>query len=314
MIWSLRRREAAPPSAAVLGKLPCRPDFVREGWQDPACEAFDRFLVQASPLLHETGGVARLPELLVLQCLPKQAHGLLGVVTPSHDAAGREFPCGVLCGFERGARGVAPRELGGLWWKRGAFIEAAQALLERAPTLDIAELRAELPELPCNDEEPGAGPDMTSSEADNFRWTLFGEAGELEACYALYAFASAFAAAQPGLSVMCPAPDELTARVWLELAAQAAARTDQGLCALYAPEKAWLSIAISAWSPAQLCALADPAYSHETVWPLSTPSAESRELARDALLTSSPRLAQLRSFPVAELADALARCSLALGA
>jgi hypothetical protein len=314
MIWSLLRRKASPPSAAVLGKLPCRPDFVREGWHNPACEAFDRFLVQASPLLHESGGVQRLPELLVLQCLPKQTHGLLGVVTPSRDGAGREFPCGVLCGFERGARGVAPRDLGGLWWRRGAFIEAAQGLLERAPELDIDALRAELPELPCNEDEPGAGPAITSPEADAFRATLFGEQGELEACYALYAFASAFAAGQPGLSVMCPAPNELTARIWLELAAQAAARTDQCLCALYAPENAWLSIAISAWSPAQLCALVDPQYSHESVWPLSTPSVEAREQARDALLTSSPRLAQLRSFPVPELADALARCSLGLRA
>jgi hypothetical protein len=130
----------------------------------------------------------------------------------------------------------------------------------------------------------------------------------------LYAFASAFAAGQAGLSVMCPAPNELCARIWLEFAAQAAARTEQSLCALYAPEKAWLSIAISAWSPAQLCALADPQSSHETVWPLTTAAPEARELARDGLLTSSPRLAQLRSFPVAELADALARCSLALRA
>ena len=93
MIWSLlRKRESQPLSAALLGKLPCQADFVREGFRGAASDVLDAFLVQATPFLHQSVGVQQLPRLLLCQCLPKQAQGLVGVCAPSCDAAGRDFP------------------------------------------------------------------------------------------------------------------------------------------------------------------------------------------------------------------------------
>ena len=119
MIWSiLKKREATPPGPALLGKLPCQPDFVREGFRGPATDALDAFLVQASPVLHQSVGVAQLPSLLLCQSLPKQAHGLLGVCGPSRDAAGRPFPAAIVHALDHSERAAEQSEL---FWRYAAF-------------------------------------------------------------------------------------------------------------------------------------------------------------------------------------------------
>lgn len=152
MIWSLlRKREATPPGPALLGKLPCQPDFVREGFRGPATDSLDAFLVQASPILHQGVGVAQLPTLLLSQSLPKQAHALVGVCGPSRDAAGRPFPAALVHALD-------PAELRSLqseaFWRFARFLQSAESLLGQLPTLTLADARAELDELSLDDARP----------------------------------------------------------------------------------------------------------------------------------------------------------------
>ena len=92
MIWSLlRKRENAPIGPALLGKLPCQPDFVREGFRGPASDALDAFLVQASPILHQGIGVEKLsfmprlfgPEDLAAMVAIRQAFNPDGRCSPT---------------------------------------------------------------------------------------------------------------------------------------------------------------------------------------------------------------------------------------
>src|SRR6185312_941247 len=145
MIWSLlRKREASPPGPALLGKLPCQPDFVREGFRGPATDALDAFLVQASPILHQGVGVAQLPTLLLSQSLPKQAHALVGVCGPSRDAAGRPFPAALVHAVDAAELRSLQSEA---FWRFSRFLQSAEALLGQLATLTLADARAELDEL-----------------------------------------------------------------------------------------------------------------------------------------------------------------------
>jgi type VI secretion system ImpM family protein len=321
MIWGLLRkqREAAPGGPALVGKLPCQPDFVREGCKSAATDALDAFLVQATPSLHQSVGVAQLPSLQLCQALPGHAHALVGVCAPSHDAAGRPFPVAIV-------HAVAPAQLRTLqsevFWRFAAFVEDAQALIANIETLTLADARAELAALTLS--ATGHAADSSSStDARNlpsvasFERALQ-EAGEPPSSeaqsYALYAVAAAFAAGVPGLTLDCPAREPSCARLWLTLCARVAELTGSTLCILYASDAGRLLVAIDGWHPGQLRAVADPGFSFDQLWPLATAQASARAHAHSALSQASSRLSQPSGVSALELADALAQFSQSLRA
>jgi type VI secretion system ImpM family protein len=315
MIWGLlRKREAAPLGPVLLGKLPCQPDFVREGFRGPASDALDAFLVQAAPILHQGVGVAQLPALLVCQSLPRQAHALFGLCVPSRDAAGRPFPVAIVHALEQAQLRAVQ---GDVFWRFPEFVHSARALLAQVETLTLADTRQELnelAELTPSDSQRAAdgGSDMPPIAA--FERGLGSEqSADIDAqSYALYAIASAFAARHPGLTLDCPAQDASQARLWLTLTARVAEVSASSLCILYAPLPGRLLIAIDAWHPGQLRAIADPGFSFDQLWPLATPQAEARAHARSALAQAGAALARPRSASLRELADQLAQFSLGL--
>ena len=327
MIWGiLRKREAALPGPALLGKLPCQPDFVREGFRSPATDALDAFLVQASPLLHQGVGVAQLPTLLLSQSLPKQAHGLLGVCGPSRDAAGRPFPAALVHAFDQSELRPQQSEL---FWRYSAFLHNAEALLGELATQTLADARDALAELSLENARPArpgqsgaataaiSGGSNLPPPASLVRARQDGESadiGEDAQSYALYAIASAFAARHPGLTLDCPAHEPAQARLWLTLSARIADATGSALCIAYAPLAGRLLIAIDAWHPGALRAIADPGFSFDQLWPLATPQADARSHARSALAEAGAALARPRTASVRELADQLAQFSQALRA
>jgi type VI secretion system ImpM family protein len=298
MIWSLlRKRETQPLSAALLGKLPCQADFVREGFRGAASDALDAFLVQATPSLHHGVGVPKLPRVLLFQCLPKQAQGLIGVCAPSTDAAGRDFPVVIAHAFDRA---LWRTRLGEIFWSFGAFLDDAGDLVTRLPDLTLSDVRGELGALSDERAEPGSGSPPPAAAFDR---TFAGDSAVQS--YALYAFASAFAAGQPGLTLDCPASDASLVRLWLELATRLSDATGTTICATYAPSVQRLLISINGWTPSLLRALADPSFVGDQVWPLTTELPEARDNARIALQEAAPALARLRGLSLSDLCQQL---------
>jgi type VI secretion system ImpM family protein len=313
MIWDLFRKRSAAIGPALLGKLPCQPDFVREGFRGPATDALDAFLVQASPLLHQGVGVGQLPTMFVSQVLPKQAHGLIGVVAPSVDAAGRPFPVAVVHALPQDQLRAVQSDA---FWRFTDFLERAEALVGKLGRFTLEDARAELAALPTIAEEPAAMSGTGSPPPAAFERGLAksheGSPDPDAQSYALYVVASAFAARHPGLTLDFPAHDPSQARLWLTLSARVAEATSSALCILYAPTLGRLLIAIDAWHPNLLRAVADPGFSFDQLWPLGTPQAEARAHARSALAQAGPALARPRGVAVRELADQLALFSQAL--
>lgn len=312
MIWSLlRKRENARIGPALLGKLPCQPDFVREGFRGPASDALDAFLVQASPILHQGVGVEKLPNLLVCQTLPRQAHSLVGVCAPSRDAAGRPFPVAIVHALEQAQLRAVQGEV---FWRFSGFVRSAQAMLGRLDRLTLADTRSELDGLTPIDPNAAAESGRDLPPTATFDRALRSEENtDPDAqSYALYAVASAFAARHPGLTLDCPAQDPAQARLWLTLTARVAEVSASNLCILYAPEAGRLLIAIDAWHPGQLRAMAEPSFSFDQLWPLATPQAEARAHARSALAGGGNALTRPRGASTRDLADQLAEFSQSL--
>jgi len=309
MIWDLFRKQSGSIGPALMGKLPCQPDFVREGFRGPATDALDAFLVHATPVLHQGVGVAQLPTLFVSQILPKQTHGLVGVVAASRDAAGRPFPVAVVHALQQAQLRAVQNDV---FWRFSEFNERAEALIGKLARLSLEDARAELGALPKIAEEPAAMSGNGSPPPAAFERGLTGTPDPDAQSYALYVVASAFAARHPGLSLDFPAQDASQARLWLTLCARVAEATSSALCILYAPAQGRLLIAIDAWHPSLLRAVADPGFSFDQLWPLGTPQAEARAHARSALAQAGPALARPRGVAVRELADQLALFSQAL--
>jgi type VI secretion system ImpM family protein len=304
MIWPLRKRETLPQGAALVGKLPCQADFVREGPRGPELDSLDQLLVEAMPNLH-SAGIQTLPLLWFSQCLPKQSAGLVGVCAPSRDAAGRGFPVAIARAFEREKPRTPGAEVGRIFASHRDFLERATDLIAQLPSLALGDVRAALGGLPQRDPDHAAAspqPPATSLAA------LLGDDIAVQS-YALYAFASAFAARQPGLTLDCPVRDAATAECWLELAGRVALRTGTCPCVLYSPEPARLLIALDAWNPTLLRAIADPSHGGERVWPLTTETPAAREHAHAALVEAVPEILRARSLQIVELTEALARFS-----
>jgi type VI secretion system protein ImpM len=319
MNWPWQRTPSLQPTAALLGKLPIRPDFVREGCRGGSADALDAWLVQAATQLHAQGGpgpalgVDDLPVSWFCHCAPKQAHGLIGVLGPSRDSAGRAFPVAV---FREFALSDWRKRLPGLLSEYRAFLDAGQTLLAALPTLSLEEIRARLAALP----EPAArAADPRGLEllrAGPLLQRLFGTHPPGTLFYALSTFVSAFAEADAStqLALECPVRDDNDARGWLELAAQLGPRSGSCPSFLLAREPARLFLSVAAPSAELLCALAQPDFKGASVWPLTTAHLPAIEHARSALMPVLPELAAEHgpSLSLRELGERLARAGAAL--
>jgi type VI secretion system protein ImpM len=317
MSWLWRRTPSLQPRAALLGKLPMRPDFVREACPGGSADALDAWLVQAATQLHGQTGrcIDDLPVSWFCHCAPKQAHGLIGVLAPSRDSAGRAFPVAV---FREFALSDWRKRLPGLLAEHRAFLDAAQTLLAAVPTLSLEEIRARLAALP----EPApraAEADVRGSEplrAGPLLQRLFGTHPPGTLFYALSTFTSAFAEADAStqLALECPVRDEDDARGWLELAAQLGPRSRSCPSFLLAREPARLFLSVAAPGVELLAALAQPDFTGTSIWPLTTAHLPAIEHARSALLPVLPELAADHgpSLSLRELGERLSRAGAAL--
>jgi type VI secretion system protein ImpM len=299
------------PMAALLGKLPGRPDFVREACPGPCADALDAWLVEAAAPLSAAGALPQLGSVSFCYCVRNRSRALLGVLAPSRDSAGRAFPVAVFC--ECNFSAWRPR-LGELFLCSQDFLAAAGALICALPDLDGSCTRQrlrELPQLP-NPEMRNQSRLALPARAGSFLRRVVGFDPPDGHFYALSTLLAAFAdAAHPtGLALDCPVRDECDAAGWLELAARLSLRAGNGPSCLFAPAPARLLLSVSEPIPELLRALADPSYVCAQVWPLSTTSRDAIECARAALSPLLPELAsEQRDIDLHKLAERLARTS-----
>ncbi|HEX4352525.1 MAG TPA: type VI secretion system-associated protein TagF, partial [Polyangiales bacterium] len=200
MNWLFRRQREAPPlmAAGLLGKIPSQPDFIREACSGELPDALDRWLVEAAPLLHELDAIEKLPVARFCHASARSNRALIGVLGPSRDSAGRDFPVALFRELS-----LPPRaRIAELLDAYDGFLEEAQALYSELPSLSSAEVRERLRELPDPERERAPLPLMAAAAlARLFESELPGMP-----YYALGTFASAFleADAERELALACP--------------------------------------------------------------------------------------------------------------
>jgi type VI secretion system ImpM family protein len=144
--------------AALFGKLPWCADYVRVHHTQPAAIALDSWL-QASmqPLARARVGWPT-QRVHFLYTAPGAATRLAGVLAPSRDRAGRKFPVSVFARVPSvGPEARGPLELAALPRTLAGFLDAAEELIERGPSLDRAGVERALRELPLPRSTPVAG-------------------------------------------------------------------------------------------------------------------------------------------------------------
>jgi type VI secretion system protein ImpM len=303
--------EPAPPSAALVGKLPTEPDFVRLGGRSACIEVFDAWLVHAAAPLCAAASVGSLRNLAFCFCLPKHSRALVGVLEPSQDSRGREFPVAVLleCNLEHWRT-----RLGELWQSAEPFRSAAQALileLGESSTSDIREQLSELPGLPTPEVSSYEDARLTSGEnAGAFLRRTIGSSAAHNLFYAVSTLEAAFAEPKPaaGLAIDCPVRDANDTATWLQLASQLSLQSKLVPSALFSAEPARLVISAETPLPQLLRALVEPGPAREQLWPLTASDPTALEHARATLSPIVPELmSEQRDLTLDALAQRLTR-------
>jgi type VI secretion system protein ImpM len=292
------------PELSLFGKLPCRPDFVRVRCHGPAANELDQFVVRAAEQLNAQKLSLRGTAVRYLYCVPAAQRVLLGVLGESRDQVGREFPLALFASVPLARCGgrLARLALG----FADFFARAEHALREiaAAPFEQIdARLDAfALPDADVLDEaEVRLAGRLASSPALAFVEHAFGPADSALHCYGLLTLITAAKPVrdappgQLGTVLDCPAHDDNDRLIFMELATRVLRWRDAlpTCCWTAGPMPARLLIALGPPPSDVLRALADPGYSSQRIWPLTTARVAAIERARAAL----PELARLAEEP-----------------
>jgi type VI secretion system protein ImpM len=284
---------------ALLGKAPCQGDFIRWNATDPVSQQFHRWLEEGHEAVRRANLTLPAEPICFVFTVAGARQALLGMMAPSTDKVGRNFPLAVYVLVDNPPlAGNAPTLPG----SHQAFFENARQLLADAATLSADELERRLEAL-------GAHASGDATAADTYRRrTLAAPAaplvqqftGEGAAAgaqyYAFRTFVTACTAekgkepSKPGVTLDCPFPQELGPYPWLELARRL-------LCWRATPPSLFwhggpsprLLLSLGPPSSALLLHLARPEHSSMKVWPLRTKAANAIETAKNALSSTQRR-------------------------
>ena len=84
--------QSRPLGASLIGKVPCRADFVRFGPSTAAARSFDAWLVRAMERLHLHRRPFPATPIRFVYCSSDDESSLVGALAPSKDKVGRSFP------------------------------------------------------------------------------------------------------------------------------------------------------------------------------------------------------------------------------
>jgi type VI secretion system protein ImpM len=293
--------QSRPVGASLVGKVPCRADFVRFGPSTAAARSFDAWLVRAMERLHLHRRPIPPTPIRFVYCSSEDKSALVGALAPSKDKVGRSFPVAI---FHTAASSLAPET-------HPTFFDRIEDLIAQLPALPDSAIQARLAEVAAPTETLGSDPTracegiLASSPASEFFEQAFGSSPIGQHFYAILTLlraAESVRTSPPAKVPMlaCPTRNAMTTRVWLEILRRLApAHAVSLLWSEREPER--LLFRWGAPADDALCALADARYGSNSIWPLSTDREASLIHARAAL---EERLAGDRS--VAQLAELLA--------
>lgn len=304
--------------AGMVGKAPCHADFLRINAASSLAFQLHRWLTDGV----EKARAARcgLPSGTVsfLFTAPKEKNVLLGVLAPSTDGVGRDFPLAVFT--ELPAPPVANR-LSVLPAAFRPFLTAGAALLRAAASMDLPELTRRVDTLPHpGQEELGmAERHLRTLLAEKRGPELLGplsRPGEVPGgpYYAFHTFRTACAGerhrqqALANIILECPLTPVLGPVAWLELATRLLRWPSAP------PALAWcedgeprLLLCLGAMAADVLLHLASPTHGGNRLWPLRTTRAAAIAQARQALSETQRQLIDSPTTSLEELLQALSR-------
>jgi type VI secretion system protein ImpM len=304
--------------AGLVGKAPCHADFVRINATSPLALQLHRWLADGV----EAARAARCGQpsapVRFLFTAPKEKNVLLGVLAPSRDGVGRDFPLAVFTELPAPAVANRPALLPSAFHP---FLSAGVALLRAAASLDLNALTEEVGALPAPGPE-----NLTAAEQQLQKLLADRRGAELlsplsppghmpgSPYYAVHTFLTACAGerhrqqAPANVILECPLPLALGPEAWLELAtrllrwptAPPALTWSEG-------EEPRLLLCLGATAPDLFLHLARPGQGGARLWPLHTTRPNAIDHARRSLTEAQRQLIDSPTTSLEELLHALSR-------
>ena len=299
--------------AALFGKIPAKPDFVRERCGDRAAQRFDQWLVKAIETMQSAR--ASLPPVMVRYafCAEEERTWVLGVLSPSKDQVGRDFPVSVFC---RVPVSEGDDQLPSLPLAGDAFLDAAEALIREVPALRAEEVTAQLDQLQPPDAaslgvaSARIAQALRESDAREFAERTLGSADGSGPAYGYYTFVTAARNAAAGSATVldCPIQIDVDLFAWLALAERLLSGRGIARSFFWTEEPtARLLLAFGSCSPQILHFLSDPAHSSARLWPLVTSRSEVAEQVRASFAPNMPSLERGGNASIDQLIEGLRR-------
>jgi type VI secretion system protein ImpM len=305
--------EHARSGAALFGKIPARADFVRERCTDRAAQRFDQWLIKAIETMQAAR--ASLPPVMVrfAFCAEEERSLLVGVLSPSKDQVGRDFPISVFCSVPLAQ---AESLLCGLPLAYGAFLSAAEDLIREIPALSAEEVVARLDQLPAPDPHSlslGAArvsEALRAADARELAARTLGDPDGAGPAYGYYTFVTAARNASAGSPTVldCPIQIDVDLFAWLALAERLMRGRGTAPSFFWTEEpSARLLLALGSCSAQVLQFMADPATTSARLWPLVTTRGEVAEQVRASFAPNILALQPGSAASIEQLIEGLAR-------
>jgi type VI secretion system protein ImpM len=281
-------RENGARGASLFGKIPARPDFVRERFAGPAAQRLDQWLVRAVETMLAARGTFPPVMLRYAFSSPDTGSIVLGVLSPSRDQVGRDFPVTVFCSVPLT---VALPHLHGIPLACGAFFSAAEELIREVPALEAAEVLARLDGLPqvadatLPEAAQRALEALRASDAREHLQRVLGDADGSAPAYAYYTAAAAVKATTPGnaITLDCPIAIDVDLIAWLKLVHGLSAGRDPISFFWTEQPEPRLLISLGAPSAQVLSFVANRAQASARLWPLTTSRSDVAEQVRGSI-------------------------------
>lgn len=285
---------------------------MRERFAGPIAQRVDQWLVKAIETMHAARGTLPPVMLRYVFSAPETSSVVVGVLSPSRDQVGRDFPVTVFCSIPTAALGG---HVAALPLAFAEFLDGAEALIREVPALEASEVLARLDALPIASTAalPGAAQQalevLRTHDAREHLLRTLGDADGSAPAYAYYTLGAALkaSAASQALVLDCPIANEVDLLAWLRLTEVLGhGRELPSFFWIETPDPRLL-ISLRTASTQVLTFVADPAHSSARLWPLTTGRSEVAEQVRGSMIGQLPSLEQPGRLSIAALIEALAQ-------
>src|SRR4051812_41631221 len=214
-------------SVALLGKAPCQGDFIRWNAADPVSAQFHKWLEEGHEAVRRANLTLPAEPICFVYTAASGRQALVGMMAPSSDKVGRQFP---LCVYVPVDLGPVAGNAATLQGSHQAFFAAAKQLLADSARLSADELTRRMEALNAHAAGDTAAADTyrrraLAAPASSLVKQFTGDGAPAGAqYYAFRTFMMACAAergkepAKPGVTLDCPFPEETGPYPWVEMA------------------------------------------------------------------------------------------------